>query len=126
MAAEEGNIAQLNLVIEFAPERINETNKTGTPLHFAAGYGHEAAVSLLLSAKADVDATNSRYSYGYRRYGGGSTPLHYAARNVQEAAVSLLLSAKADVNKTDSNGTTALGFAEGDRVKQLLRDAGGH
>ena len=83
-AAFKGNIAELNLVVEFAPERINETDSNGW------------------------------------------TPLHWAAGNVQEAAVSLLLSAKADVNKSDCDGWTPLGFARGDRVRQLLRDAGGH
>ena len=60
MAAANGNLAQLNLVVEFAPERINETNRYGeTPLHCAARSDQEAAVSLLLSAKADVNATDS-------------------------------------------------------------------
>ena len=56
----------------------------------------------------------------------GRTLLHSAACGGQEAAVSLLLSAKADVNKTDSDGDTPLHWAKGDRVKQLLRDAGGY
>ena len=118
MAAANGNIAQLNLVVKFAPQRIDEANnyRGKTPLHIAARNDQEAAISLLLSAKADVNATNS----------SGQTPLHYAAGRDQEATVSLLLSAKADVNKTDSNGTTPLGFARDDRVRQLLRDAGGH
>ena len=116
-AADLGILAQLNLVVKFAPQRIDETNHYGeTPLRIAARNYQEAAISLLLSAKADVNATNN----------SGQTPLHYAAGRDQEATVSLLLSAKADVNKTDSNGTTPLGFASGDRVKQLLRDAGGH
>jgi len=84
-AAIDGNLAQLNLVVQFAPERINEASSvsTWTPLLCAAAFGQEAAVSLLLSAKADV-------------------------------------------NKTDSDGDTPLHWAKGDRVKQLLRDAGGY
>merc|ERR1711957_1096783 len=60
-AAIDGNLAQLNLVAEFAPERINEASSvsTWTPLHCAAAFGQEAAVSLLLSAKADVNKTDS-------------------------------------------------------------------
>ena len=82
-AAKTGNLSKLNLVAEFAPERINETNIFGwTPLHVAAQYDQEAAVSLLLSAKSDVNKTNR-----------GMTPLH---------------------------------CGNSDRVKQLLRDAGGH
>ena len=84
-AARYVRLAELKLVIEFAPERIDETNTDygATPLHDAAAWDKESAVSLLLSAKADVNATNS-YS---------ATPLSYA---------------------------------RGDRVRQLLREAGGH
>ena len=116
-AAKYGRLAELKLVIELAPERINETNTSyNTPLHIAARDGREAAVTLLLSAKADVNKTSS----------DGWTPLRWAACDGHEAAVSLLLSAKADVNATDSYGKTPLYFAKGDRVGQLLVDAGGH
>ena len=58
-AADHGILAQLNFVVEFAPQRINETNNYGeTPLHYAARNDQEAAVSLLLSAKAGVNRTN--------------------------------------------------------------------
>ena len=105
MAATNGNIAQLNLVIEFAPQRIDETNRYGeTPLHYAVFSDQEAAISLLLSAKADVNKSE----------GNGWTPLHNAAGLDQEAAVSLLLSAEADVNATTNDSKTPLGFAKGD------------
>ena len=74
-AARDGNLAELNLVVKFAPERVNEDNyeansnsRSGTPLHCAAECDQEAAVSLLLSAKADVNKTTSY----------GRTPLYYA------------------------------------------------
>ena len=55
----------------------------------------------------------------------GYTSLHIATYNGREAAVSLLLSAKADANKTNSSGETPLRCAYGERLKQLLIDAGG-
>ena len=71
-AAFKGDLAQLNLVIEFVPERIHETDNCygTTPLHSAAESGQVAAVSLLLSAKADVNKTDSN----------GTTPLCFAKR----------------------------------------------
>ena len=116
-AAQYGRLAELNLVIELAPQRIHQTDGySRTPLHRAAENGQEAAVSLLLSAKADVNKTER----------DGQTPLHLAAQYDGKAAVSLLLSAKADVNAIDHYGRTPLYYATGDRVKQLLIDAGGH
>jgi len=82
--ARAGDLAELKLVVEFAPERIHEPDNLGR------------------------------------------TPLHWAAQNDQEAAVSLLLSAGADVNATDNSNETPTARASGGRVKQLLRDAGGH
>ena len=90
-AAYYGRLAELKLMIELAPERINETDSSGS----SAGYD-------------------------------GTAPLHCAAQDGREAAVSLLLSAKADVNATTRSGSTPLGYAKSDRMKQLLRDAGGH
>merc|ERR1712166_548840 len=61
-AAETGNLAELNLVAEFAPERIDKADgKNYTPLHFAAQWSQEAAVSLLLSAKADANKRTNSY-----------------------------------------------------------------
>merc|ERR1712166_880204 len=61
-AAETGNLAELNLVAEFAPERIDKADgKNYTPLHFAAQWSHEAAVILLLSAKADANKRTKSY-----------------------------------------------------------------
>ena len=115
-AAKQGNMAELELVAEYAPERINEARDGGwTPLHYAASM-REDAVSFLLSAGANVNQTDNN----------GSTPLVCAAAYSQEAAVSFLLNAGANVNQTKNNGKTALSCARNARVRQLLRDAGGH
>ena len=51
-------MAELELVAEYAPERINEADSYGdTSLHTAAYYNQTAAVSFLLSAGANVNQT---------------------------------------------------------------------
>merc|ERR1712166_54463 len=65
-AAIKGKMAELELVAEYAPERINKVSSDGwTPLHFAAFDKQEAAVSFLLSAGANVNQTDN----------SGKTPL---------------------------------------------------
>ena len=69
-AARDGNMAELELVAEYAPDRINEATSDGwTPLHCAADSGQEAAVSVLLGAGANVNQTTK---YGH-------TPLSYTS-----------------------------------------------
>ena len=53
-AAGNGKMAELRLVAEYAPERITMFY---TPLHEAAIFNQEAAVSFLLSAGANVNQT---------------------------------------------------------------------
>ena len=83
-AAQYGKMAELELVTEWAPERINEADSWG------------------------------------------DTPLHCAARYDQEAVVSFQLSVGANVNQTNKYGETPLSLTCNGRVKQLLREAGGH
>ena len=74
-AAINGNMAELELVAEWAPDRINNeaTEFYGeTPLHYAAHCEQEAAVSFLLSAGANVNQTDNN----------GRTPL-YSASNIR-------------------------------------------
>jgi ankyrin repeat protein len=59
-AARDGSMAKFELVAEYAPDRINETDSGGyTPLHRAAGCNQVAAVSFLLGAGANVNQTNN-------------------------------------------------------------------
>ncbi len=62
------------------------------PLIFAAQNGHDAVVSALLEAGAEVNQTNQE---------NGSFPLLIAAQNGHDAVVSALLEAGAEVNQID-------------------------
>ena len=63
-----------------------QPNTLHTPLHLAAGYGHERTIQLLLSYKADVNSRNRTES----------TPLHCASQEGHLASVVTLLQAGAD------------------------------
>ena len=88
-----------------------------TPLSWAAAYGREAVVQLLLEKGAGIEAEDN-----YRR-----TPLLSAAAGGHEAAVQLLLEKGAGIEAKDNDGWTPLLWAAangGEAVVQLLFDKG--
>ncbi|KAK4039275.1 ankyrin repeat domain-containing protein 17 [Parachaetomium inaequale] len=90
-----------------------------TPLSWAAEYGHEAVVKLLLdTGKVDVNAKDDY----------GATVLMHAATNGEKAVVKLLLdTGKVDVNAKDHHRGTALrgAAANGEEaIVKLLLDTG--
>jgi len=55
-AAEQNQVAEVRLVCQYAPERVNDTGWGGyTALHFAARYNFLEVAELLLGAGASVD-----------------------------------------------------------------------
>ncbi|CAL1139465.1 unnamed protein product [Cladocopium goreaui] len=98
---------------------INTTSDSGchcrTPLHWAALYGHTAAVEQLLAAGAAVDAVGNQGILASDKNtvaSTGATPLHYAALNGHTAAVEQLLAAGAAVDALDSEGKTPYDYAK--------------
>jgi ankyrin repeat protein len=94
-------------------------NTYRTPLSWAAEYGHESVVKLLLeTGKVDVD---SKDNYG-------QTPLSWAAENGHESVVKLLLeTGKVDVDSKDNYGQTPLWWAAQnghESVVKLLLETG--
>ncbi|KAI9868593.1 MAG: Ankyrin repeat and death domain-containing protein 1A [Trichoglossum hirsutum] len=89
-----------------------------TPLSWAAGEGHEAAVKLLLgSGTADVNS----------RSNSDRTPLSWAALNGHAAIVQLLLEQEAEVDTHDIEKRTPLSFSAGSghqEVAELLLKSG--
>ncbi|KAK7427513.1 Glycerophosphocholine phosphodiesterase [Neonectria magnoliae] len=82
---------------------INWKDKTNeTALHIAARFGHDECARVILrgtaSQKADLDATESTYSW---------TPLHVAAVDGKLSVARLLVDAGADVSRPDSSGWIA-------------------
>jgi uncharacterized protein len=104
-----------------------------TPLIWAAGEDHGAAVTLLVSRGADVNGRGVRQNYRSRRNGqsvmalGEWTPLMYAARENALDAGRALIAAKADLDLVDPDGATALVIAiinANYDFAKLLLDAG--
>jgi ankyrin repeat protein len=59
-AARAGDLATLQALLEQDPELVNAVDERGrTPLHYAAGFGKEEAVRLLLERGADINAVDS-------------------------------------------------------------------
>lgn len=93
---------------------INQYDYSGrTPLSWAAAYGREAVLKLLLSTgKVDVDTKDE----------DGRTPLSWAAVNGQEAIVKLLIdTGKVDVDWKDTNCRTPLLWAAENGHLQVVR-----
>ena len=82
---------------------VNAKDEFGsTPLHGAAGGGHEEIVELVIVAGADLHARTVPMLGG-----GGWTPLHSAARQGHREIVELLIANGTDVNARDSTGKSS-------------------
>jgi ankyrin repeat protein len=87
------------------------------PLSWAARYGREAIVKLLLDQGAERESRDD----------AGRTPLSWAAKNGEEAVVKLLLDQGADREPRDDAGRTPLSLAAArgrEAVVKLLLDQG--
>lgn len=107
-AAAKGDLEKVKSLLKDNPNLVfsSETNDTpllngGMPLHFAVYNDQEAVAELLISNKADVNATNS----------GGATPLDLAAWKGYKDVTELLLTKGANLNGGDNNVGMALQLA---------------
>jgi ankyrin repeat domain-containing protein 50 len=92
-----------NLLLRLFEGKLETKDDIGrTPLSWAARYGHEALVKLLLEKGAELETKDEEY---------GQTPLSWAARNEHEAVVKLLLEKGAKLETKDDIGRTPLSWA---------------
>ena len=101
-AASVGNTVRLAQILEASPDAKDAYSGDGwTPLHLAAAFGTPAAVDLLLSHGARVDAVSANPQK--------NQPLHATlALGRNPETVELLLKAGADPNARQAGGFTAL------------------
>lgn len=103
-AAAVGDVDRLRALLDEDPSRVSSWSTDGfTPLHFAAFFGHPAAVRLLAERGADLEARSTN-----RELALDARPLHSAAAAGQREACEVLLDAGADVNAVQHGGYTAL------------------
>ncbi|WP_419884533.1 ankyrin repeat domain-containing protein [Paenibacillus sp. B-A-8] len=105
-SAQQGDAARLKEILEFHPALANTENNEGlTPLGYAAHFGKEAAVQVLIDYGAEVDAV----SHSKISFIPSNTALHAAIAGERDMGViRLLLNKGAQTHILDSDGHTAL------------------
>ena len=89
-------LARIPELLEAGVRRdVSDSVHTGnTALHWAASFGSQEVVRLLISTNFDVNAVNT----------DGCSPLHDAVQRKDESIVRILLEAGADINHVATNG----------------------
>ena len=121
-AAKSGDAMRVRDLLAQDNSLINARDKDGsTPLHCAAWKGHQQVVTLLLQARADVNAHNENDHWG-------PTALHAAAHANQPAIAQLLIDHGANINAKDREGRTPLfhtTFHKATAAAKVLEKQGG-
>ena len=103
-AVKDGDLAQLQELIEAGEDLSTQDKFVGTALHWAALKGEVEAAQLLVAAGADTNVQAGTVEI---------TPLHLAAEKGNDEIVILLLEGGANVNALNLEGTTPLHLAAG-------------
>lgn len=120
LAAEQGDLEKARQLLEEGRD-VDESYKGWTPLMKAAEENHRGIVELLLSGRADINATNKK----------GRTPLSFAAapsgkRPVAKDAMQVLMShPDIDLDKADDSGVTVFQRAKREKRDDALELLGG-
>ncbi|XP_078454747.1 E3 ubiquitin-protein ligase MIB2-like isoform X5 [Lampetra planeri] len=99
--AAQGNVGNVQKLVQLFPGQINAQQEGRTALHVAAHQGHIDVAQALLKAGASTEIGDDK----------GNTALHYAAHGNEAAMAGLLVSHRARVNSRNHAGRTALHLA---------------
>lgn len=117
LAALEGHVAVINVLVALGAELETRSHGGYTPLHCAASGDHVNAIRELVRVRADVSVRESR---------SGASPLHWAAREGHLDAVEELIKQRAKVDIHDKNQNTPLMYAarhaKSEAVELLLKN----
>merc|ERR1712153_28482 len=101
-AVKKNRLADVQLVCQHAPEKLNDKDERGDSALHKAAYNNSLAVAeLLVQAKADVHAKGT----------GGFSALHWTADKNSLPIAELLVQAKADVTAKTNSGSSVLHMA---------------
>ena len=120
-AAEAGNLAAVERMLEAGLDVNCEDPPGFTPLMLAASRSYTDIVKLLISAGVNTNMESTGF------YSEGYTALMSAAKNAHKEIVELLISAGADVNVQNNYSRTALMMAEDNghtEIVEILINAG--
>lgn len=116
-AAADGDLAQLQAMIELAEKRgtvedllYTRDRHMSTADHWAAGGGHLACLKLLIDLRDKYGTRDVGTARRVRRR-DGKTSLHYAARNGRLECIDFLLDRGAEIDEPSGDGTTPLHLA---------------
>lgn len=111
-----GDVEIIRLLAEFGAD-LTQAGRCGqSPLHLAAEFGREAAISWLLDLGTDPDMTDEF----------GSTPLHLAAEGDHLSCAATLLDRSADAASSEGHGQSQpIHAAKSQQMIQLLVGRGG-
>ncbi len=115
VSAKNGDIEALKQHLASGADVNAKADDGGTPLFWAAGYGHKEIVELLIDNAANVNGMSTI----------GGVPLHAAAVYGHKEIIELLIANGADVNAKGDDGTTPLDMTDDKETADLLRKHGG-
>jgi len=110
----------LGLLIQAAPETVHAVESKGmTPLHYAAQYGHQKMVEMLIEHGAKVDCVNSEAETPLCCVVSNQDKVFYKKREAYLAITRILLINDAHVESRNKKGQSIIELAQKNRLEEL-------
>ncbi|KAJ6020750.1 hypothetical protein N7540_006254 [Penicillium herquei] len=110
-AVQDRNLEATRLLLEHGADPNIENDRYGAPLHYAAYYGHDEIIDLLLANDANINMKRER---------DGVTPLYEAVRGEELETAKKLFQDDSDLKIVNEEGETFLHHAVGNHASEFL------